>query len=153
MRKKRELQSGLPVRSDANYMRLYKERHAERFKQYNKNANTRKTEQNPNFWKERYDPKLAKEYRSKNIKTLREKAWRRIGIINFTYEQYKEQFSKQHGKCAICSKIMRLPQTDHDHNTGKFRGLLCVACNNGLGIYECHKTKYERYLNYEEKTP
>lgn len=145
-RKKRELQNGLPARSDANYMKLYRERNAVRVKQYSKTRFNEKKEQNPNFWKEAYDPKRAKDYRNKNKKVIMEKAWRKYGMTDMTYERFEEQLSKQDNKCAICTKIMKLPQTDHDHNTGKFRGLLCVACNNGLGIYELHKSKFEQYL-------
>lgn len=150
IRKKRELQNGLPPRSDPNYMRLYKEHNEDRIRQYGKNRYTAQKEQNPNFWKEIYDPTRAKEYRSQNKEVLRERAWCRLGIVDMTYDRYIEQLSKQNGRCAICYKIMKLPQTDHDHNTGKFRGLLCVACNNGLGIYEIHKTKFEQYLTSRE---
>ena len=47
---------------------------------------------------------------------------------------------KQHGRCPICGK--RLPRKygpqmaiDHDHKTGKVRGILCHRCNQGLGFF------------------
>lgn len=150
IRKKRELQTDLPPRSDPNYMRLYKEKNGNRLKQHGKDRYLGKKEQNPNFWKESYDPIRAKEYYSKNIKVLRERAWQKYGILNMTWGRYAEQLSKQDGKCDICHKIMNSPQTDHNHSTGEFRGLLCVACNNGLGIYERNKTKFEQYLTTKE---
>ena len=41
---------------------------------------------------------------------------------------------EQQGKCALCPE----PAThlDHCHDTGKIRGLLCVKCNSGLGMFK-----------------
>jgi hypothetical protein len=42
------------------------------------------------------------------------------------------------GGCAICgsanSGSNRDWQTDHDHSTGKVRGILCINCNTLLGL-------------------
>lgn len=50
-----------------------------------------------------------------------------------TLEQYKEMFRAQKGKCAICrnKREYRL-HVDHDHKTGRVRGLLCIRCNKRL---------------------
>lgn len=45
--------------------------------------------------------------------------------------QYDKMLAAQGGKCAICKrppKSRRLA-VDHDHKTGKVRGLLCFRCN------------------------
>jgi hypothetical protein len=65
----------------------------------------------------------------------------RYGI---TEEQYDEMYEKQNGKCAICFKPAELKSkkrlnVDHDHSTGKVRGLLCSSCNRGLGLFEDSK--------------
>lgn len=54
-----------------------------------------------------------------------------------TLHTYKEMLQAQNGVCAIChypcSRHKRL-SVDHDHDSGKVRGLLCVRCNLLLGV-------------------
>ena len=57
----------------------------------------------------------------------------------FSHESYLQMLEEQQGCCAICrqkelSKKTRL-FVDHDHKTGKIRGLLCHKCNAGLGMF------------------
>ncbi len=55
---------------------------------------------------------------------------------NLTPLELAEMAEAQSGRCAICEVI---PTTglvvDHDHGTGRVRGLLCAACNKGLGFF------------------
>jgi hypothetical protein len=41
-------------------------------------------------------------------------------------------------KCAICGKPLKWGNShvDHDHKTGKLRGVLCMACNYGIGCFK-----------------
>ena len=54
-----------------------------------------------------------------------------------TSEDYDEMYSEQEGCCLICgihqSELKSRFCVDHDHDTGKVRGLLCNGCNNGIG--------------------
>ncbi len=47
---------------------------------------------------------------------------------------------RQGDKCLICeiefNDEKTFPQVDHDHKTGKVRGLLCRPCNTGLGFFK-----------------
>ncbi len=51
-------------------------------------------------------------------------------------EQYDALLAAQGGVCALCEKPPRSDialHVDHDHATGRIRGLLCFRCNNALG--------------------
>jgi recombination endonuclease VII len=67
------------------------------------------------------------------------KEWNRRSLLKRQYglttKGYAQMQEDQDGLCAIC---YRVPAThiDHDHATGKVRGLLCENCNRGLGIFQ-----------------
>ena len=57
--------------------------------------------------------------------------------LGVTDEQYAAMLKAQGGGSAICGnppKTRRL-HVDHDHKTGKVRGLLCFRCNRALPNY------------------
>ena len=37
--------------------------------------------------------------------------------------------------CALCKSHTRRLQVDHDHHTGRIRGILCMKCNTALGTF------------------
>jgi hypothetical protein len=48
-------------------------------------------------------------------------------------------FEEQNGCCAICKEPEsrdRELALDHCHDTGEIRGLLCSACNTGIGLFK-----------------
>lgn len=55
-----------------------------------------------------------------------------------TIEQFDEMSAKQGGRCAVCGSPPRNGKAnldvDHDHKTGKVRGLLCDVCNRAIGL-------------------
>lgn len=57
-----------------------------------------------------------------------------------TVKEYEEMLANQNGVCAICNMVCNRSNSnrlcvDHDHKTGKVRGLLCFLCNTGLGRF------------------
>jgi hypothetical protein len=62
--------------------------------------------------------------------------------IGFTDEYFLEKIEDQKYLCAICGTDKPNPknnrdwQADHDHVTGKPRGILCAGCNTLLGRIE-----------------
>jgi len=56
-----------------------------------------------------------------------------------TVEQYDQMLKSQGGLCAICrqpSVTGKRLHVDHDHATGRRRGLLCHHCNTALGNFK-----------------
>ena len=78
--------------------------------------------------------------------------------FKITVEQYNAMLEAQNGVCKICGfscgakrrgtrKMMSL-SVDHDHSTGKVRGLLCNSCNVGLGRFKDNINSLERAVAY-----
>lgn len=69
--------------------------------------------------------------------------FRKYGV---TYERYLEMLKEQGNSCKICkisledylikSSRYKYFSVDHDHATGKVRGLLCTNCNAGIGFLQ-----------------
>lgn len=81
----------------------------------------------------------------------------RYGI---THEDYLHMLTEQNGACAVCKTTVtgnrcRYFDVDHDHETGKVRGLLCRRCNVTLGVIEKNRERImllEKYLReYDPK--
>jgi hypothetical protein len=75
---------------------------------------------------------------------------------DITPEAYAMLLEEQGGVCAICqrpSKVRRLA-VDHDHATGKVRGLLCRHCNYELiGWYKEDVATFLRAIYYLNDPP
>jgi hypothetical protein len=73
--------------------------------------------------------------RDKHNKFLRKAMLKRLYRISL--EKYNKIFTEQEGKCAICgthqNELKRKLAVDHNHKTGKVRGLLCYKCNSIIG--------------------
>lgn len=60
----------------------------------------------------------------------------RFKTYGITEEDYLKMLQEQDNSCAICgTKDWDIPHIDHNHATGKVRGLLCRECNLGLGKF------------------
>ena len=57
-----------------------------------------------------------------------------------TLKDYLDKTKEQEHCCGICKEpfanVPQFPDIDHDHETNKFRGLLCRKCNLGLGYFK-----------------
>lgn len=91
---------------------------------------------------------LAKQ--RKNVRLLR--------LFGITSQDFTNILNKQGGVCAICKKTPETWAVDHDHSCcektkiktcGKcIRGILCVQCNQGLGIFKDSEETLKMAITY-----
>ena len=65
-----------------------------------------------------------------------------------TLKEWEATERRQKHRCLICGKHSSETRlvTDHDHKTGKFRGLICFTCNTSLGWFERYGNEMLNYL-------
>lgn len=88
--------------------------------------------------------------------SARSHAKRVESTYGITGEQYWSLHEFQGGKCAICQRATgktRRLSVDHDHATGKVRGLCCRPCNDMLGHLRDEIEAFERGAEYLRTTP
>ncbi|MEK6881646.1 MAG: endonuclease VII domain-containing protein [Nanoarchaeota archaeon] len=132
--------------------KTYRERYKEKIKISNENyrqkhreeirENSKKYRQNN---KEKYNTEY---YRKRDLK-------KKYGIDIIKYNEISK---KQKNVCAICvnsekdkdykTKIIRQLAVDHNHETGKVRGLLCSKCNKALGLFKDNIEILEKAIKY-----
>lgn len=78
---------------------------------------------------------------------------RRYGI---TVDEYDAMLRAQGFACAICQSSCgtgRRLSVDHDHATGRVRGLACHRCNVGLGYFRDRPALLEAAAAYLRRPP
>ena len=102
--------------------------------------------------------KYQHEWYLKNKKRVSKRArkFKLSKFYNMSIGDYNKMLKKQNGVCAICGKLENWKHQngtvcqlsiDHNHKTGKVRGLLCKECNQRLGAYEKYKEVFIKYLS------
>lgn len=76
-----------------------------------------------------------------------------------TETQWNKMFKLQNGLCPICLKEIHKPghdkraaAVDHDHVTGRVRGLTCYRCNRFIIGRNRDTTRLHRLIDYLEST-
>ena len=93
--------------------------------------------------------RTKRQYKWQRDNKVRRRQYRRSALFRrygITEEQYDEMWQEQEGCCAICGRhqdefnrtingeeVIQWLAIDHDHESGKVRGLLCKPCNVGIG--------------------
>lgn len=101
----------------------------------------------------------AKKWADKNPQKAADKVWEyNIGLkYGITRAEYDLLLEAQAGGCAICGtkvggRVHKRMSVDHDHGTGKVRGLLCLACNKGLGRFRDDTELLAKAMAYLKNT-
>jgi len=80
-----------------------------------------------------------------------------FNTYGLTEVEFQDKMTAQQGGCEICGKDLaasdKRAAIDHDHATGKVRGLLCSTCNTRLGYFETlvpYKKQVKIYLGLKD---
>jgi len=80
----------------------------------------------------------------------------RLRKHGLTPEDYLKMYHDQEALCAICHKpekrlrggVLTALAVDHDHKTGKVRGLLCIRCNTGIAMFDDNPKLLKKAITY-----
>jgi len=145
LKRTRDWEKGNPKRVKEFNKRHYeqnKEKYLEKSKQWKKVNSKRVKELSKRYYKQHKVECLAqtKRWVKANPKWVKAQARKRHlrNKYNLTLKRYKKMLNEQDYKCAMKNcKVKHYNKTklhvDHNHKTGKVRGLLCFRCNRILG--------------------
>ena len=93
-------------------------------------------------------------YRHSDNRVTYIRKWQLKNNYGLTPEQFDILFIAQGRKCKVCGSADPRKKgdtwsVDHDHQTGKVRGILCHGCNTGIGFFKDnpdHLRKAAAYL-------
>lgn len=81
----------------------------------------------------------------------RRRASKRHSLYGLSARDFDALFLSQGRRCAICQTIdpgRRSFAVDHDHTTGRVRGILCGRCNAVLGLAKESVETLARAIRY-----
>ena len=81
---------------------------------------------------------MSKQIHGKDFKRYKIARGKRIRSYGIQVDEFEAMMLDQDSKCYICLGDNGLIALciDHDHKTGKVRGLLCNNCNRALGLLQ-----------------
>lgn len=68
-----------------------------------------------------------------------------------TVEEHQALFKKAEYSCMICKQPRNKLCVDHNHETGKVRGILCHNCNAALGLLDENIEVIKTMIKYLEE--
>lgn len=93
---------------------------------------------------------LANKHKQDSTRVSERHRLRKYGVDQAAFDRLLEA---QDRHCAICSTRLgtgRDCHIDHCHDTGVVRGVLCQACNKGIGFLKDDPTRLRAAIRYLE---
>ena len=121
------------------YCKVCKNDEQRRYRQEHPEYSARKTAE----WRQEHREDVLSGLRRAHLKRL----------YGLSEQEYLALWDAQHGVCAICympCKTERRLSVDHNHKTGRIRGLLCQRCNHVLGLMDESPDRLRRAALYIE---
>lgn len=87
-------------------------------------------------------------YKDKEARKEKQRDWGLKTRYGISLDEYKDMYSRQGGRCAICEEQYDTLAIDHCHQSGKVRSLLCTKCNTGLGAFNDNISLLDRAKEY-----
>jgi hypothetical protein len=106
----------------------YRENNKEKIQKYKKSYFEDNKEKIQKYKKEFYK-KYNQTDQGKKVNTIAR--WKSYGVIHNDFDELYELYMNT-DKCNVCNNDLSttIKCLDHDHETGEFRWILCIACNN-----------------------
>ena len=145
---------------DGPFSLLPSESKKERAQRLQKEACARHLAANPGYKRKRYLEKrteqLARQKAAYQADPDKYKQRVRSYKFRITPQEIQELIAKQQHRCAICrvpfnESIRNLKSNvDHDHATGRVRGILCRLCNAAIGLAQDDPKLLRKMARYLE---
>lgn len=147
--------------SRTEYNQVYKAAHRDRIREYNRTyylahreeriavARLRKAQR-----RDAIRAQARARYRANRERILQyHREHRRERDTGVSPALFQEMLERQRGLCAICEGPLgkRQVHADHDHGTGRPRGLLHAQCNTGIGLLGDDPARLRRAADYIER--
>jgi hypothetical protein len=96
-------------------------------------------------------------YNAATYNRAKYREYNRRKLYGMTQQEFDAMWTDQGGLCAICRQAdwpaligKDGPHVDHDHETGRVRGILCQSCNHGLGKFKDDPNRLRAAADYLE---